>query len=216
MWSKLFVLLALVNLSFAGSACSQFPYDDLLFLAGYPPAQQFCAAHYPQQTTTITKRGLKVKGREVWITKFVKNKRATSATTTSMSPSSSTASVAVAANYKKTSTTTPSSKTTPKTTPTTSSKSTPTTTSKTTPTTTNTCDGTCSVWSSCSKVGGGFLSTLCGCIEGTKTVVSLLPCRLRNPTFPSNRLLKMLILLSIADKDDFDSQRLYRRLTPTR
>lgn len=163
MWSKLFVFLALINFSFAGSACQQAPFSDLQYLADYAPAQQFCAAHYPQPTVTVTvtKRAIRVRGRDSFKTKFAHQKRATPAG---------------GAAYQKTA---PADKPeptynawTPKTTPTEASNVWgPKTTPAETPTK---CDQSCSAWSSCTKNGDGFMGSLCRCMWGTKTRVSLL------------------------------------------
>ncbi|KAK6425017.1 hypothetical protein LTR95_016312 [Oleoguttula sp. CCFEE 5521] len=54
----------------------------------------------------------------------------------------------------------------------------PSTTTTSTKEATTTCGKTCSVFTSCTKIGGGFLSTLCSCIESpvTKTVTLILLC----------------------------------------
>ena len=38
----------------AGSACSISPYNALLFLFAYPPAEGYRSAHYPQPPVTVT------------------------------------------------------------------------------------------------------------------------------------------------------------------
>ena len=38
----------------AASACSSFPYDDLLFLSTFLPAESYSSAHYPLPTVTVT------------------------------------------------------------------------------------------------------------------------------------------------------------------
>lgn len=152
----LFTWLSCCALSSAGSACSNFPYNDLLFLSAYPPAEQFCSAHFPPTPLTVrapaATRRVKAKDR--------RGKTRTTTTTTT----------------KKVATTTTKSPSRPTTTQShTTTKASTTTTTKGPTTTTaasGTCSGACSVWTSCTKQGGGFLSTLCRCIESTVTITT--------------------------------------------
>jgi hypothetical protein len=174
-------LLALVSCTLAASGtCAQDPYKDLLFLSAFPPAQAYCSVFYPVHTTVQTSfvaRAFELEERGITET----SRSTTTRRTTSTSPRTTTTShrTSTSTTSHRTSTTTPhqtSTTTTRRSTTTTLPPHHSTTTSTTSRPVINSCTGACSAWSSCSKKGGAFLSTLCSCIETPKAGTRVSQC----------------------------------------
>lgn len=67
----------------------------------------------------------------------------------------------------------------------------------------NTCTGACASFKSCTEIGGGFLSTLCSCLEHPSTVVS---CLCSHPSFSTLQHFGNLITGCLDCTSNYDYQ----------
>ncbi|OAP63535.1 hypothetical protein AYL99_02762 [Fonsecaea erecta] len=143
----LYVAIASITTA-ASNVCHSGIYALLAPLAGYPPAQSYCSAHYPPTTVTVS-------------TSFISKKKFRFARAT---PAAELEDV-VLDKRQQTTTRPHTTTTTPHTTTTT-----PHTTTTTPHTTTTTQDPKAAQWSSFVKTAGSIISTFCQCIESHPTV----------------------------------------------